>query len=333
MLLYPDATNDFLAWGRDTNRFHGTTAATYEVPLKALQGYFPGRPVEEIMTVDRILEYTWSRAPVGQPGWSEGTADTYLRAYKSFSRYGHRRGLCDDLRDSLTDAFPVKRRTRRQAHWLSSEDVRAIVDACPPGVTGDRDKFLILLGVFTGLRREELSSLQWNHIDLRHQMLWVPSGKGDKERYVGLMPEAIEVIGEWKDRCASDLGAVPSLHPVLPTIGFRHVLPNRGQYLWWDRPAKEWFHQRTPPKSPYWALGYNQIGQIVTRAGERVGIEGLMTHDLRRSFAGLLEEAGVPVVNISAQLGHSDISTTQTYLESNPRKRAGAMAKVVIGLR
>jgi integrase len=37
-------------------------------------------------------------------------------------------------------------------------------------------------------------------------------------------------------------------------------------------------------------------------------------HDLRRTFAKLGYEAGVPITQISKLLGHSSVATTQRYL-------------------
>jgi integrase len=55
-------------------------------------------------------------------------------------------------------------------------------------------------------------------------------------------------------------------------------------------------------------------------------------HDLRRTFAGLLEDQGVPIEKISAALRHSDIGTTQRYLADNPRRTIEALDGVVIEL-
>jgi integrase len=236
-----------------------------------------------------------------------------------------------DLRDSLTNAFKVTVRTRRQAHWLSAPEVVAIVDACPPGVSGDRDRLMIRFLALTGLRREEAMRCQWKHVDLTGRTLWVPKGKGDKERYVGLLDRAVELLGEWRQRCATDLGAVPTSHPVLPTIGFG-AGGGRDPYLWWDRPSKVWYGQRYKVDGPFWPMGYQSIGRQVLEAGRRAGIDDLQCHDLRRSFAGLLEDAGVPVQQISAQLGHAGLDTTMRYLSSNPRKRADALVGIAVNV-
>jgi integrase/recombinase XerD len=56
------------------------------------------------------------------------------------------------------------------------------------------------------------------------------------------------------------------------------------------------------------------VYNIVNRYGKRIGIDELAPHDLRRTFAQLGYEAGVPLAQISTLLGHASVSTTQRYL-------------------
>jgi integrase len=53
-------------------------------------------------------------------------------------------------------------------------------------------------------------------------------------------------------------------------------------------------------------------------ACRKAGIEGLNFHDLRREAASRLLEARVSVLTISAWLGHTHVTTTNTYLKSSP---------------
>jgi integrase len=179
-----------------------------------------------------------------------------------------------------------------------------------------------------------MARLNWSQINLRDGLLHVPSGKGDKEGFIGLMPRATEFFAEWKERCAHDLGAVPTTHPVLPTLrppGVQLGWDPDKSTLWWDRPAKVWVGQKTPPTTPYRHCSESVIQARVHEAGRRIGIPELAPHDLRRSCAGLLEHAGVSLQVISGHLRHSNLNTTQVYLDSRPEKRAAAMAAVAIG--
>ena len=52
------------------------------------------------------------------------------------------------------------------------------------------------------------------------------------------------------------------------------------------------------------------------KIGQRVGIEHLTTYVARHTFATVLKRSGVNTSIISESLGHSDLSTTQIYLDS-----------------
>jgi integrase len=53
---------------------------------------------------------------------------------------------------------------------------------------------------------------------------------------------------------------------------------------------------------------------IVRKHSAMIGLPTLAAHDLRRSYAHLGFEAGVPITQISILLGHSSVAVTQRYL-------------------
>ena len=58
------------------------------------------------------------------------------------------------------------------------------------------------------------------------------------------------------------------------------------------------------------------IQRIVSRAGEKIRVENLGPHDLRRTCARLMRAQGVPIEQIKIILGHASIQTTERYLGS-----------------
>jgi integrase len=53
---------------------------------------------------------------------------------------------------------------------------------------------------------------------------------------------------------------------------------------------------------------------LVRKYGEAIGIPDLDPHDLRRTYAQLGYDAGVPITQIKELLGHASVATTQRYL-------------------
>jgi integrase len=58
-------------------------------------------------------------------------------------------------------------------------------------------------------------------------------------------------------------------------------------------------------------------------------IEGLTIHDLRRTFATKLLEAGIPIEHISKALNHSSISVTQGYLHMSEKQNKETFKKAI----
>jgi site-specific recombinase XerD len=159
-----------------------------------------------------------------------------------------------------------------------------------PGVRslkGLRDTSLIALMLCTGIREGEASSLEV--ADLRQRLggelaLHVREGKGCKERLVpyGELQWVLAILDKWLEAAA--LGQGPAFRGFYK--GHRKLRPGRLsvrgiQYLLGDYPVMV-------------------DGQLVT----------VNPHDLRRTYARRLYEAGVDLVAIQQNLGHADVKTT-----------------------
>jgi Site-specific recombinase XerD len=60
-----------------------------------------------------------------------------------------------------------------------------------------------------------------------------------------------------------------------------------------------------------------KVNEILKILGKRLGIEAnITTYVARHSFASVLKKSGVNIALISEALGHSDLATTQIYLDS-----------------
>lgn len=60
----------------------------------------------------------------------------------------------------------------------------------------------------------------------------------------------------------------------------------------------------------------SQIFKMVNRYGKMIDKPKLAPHDLRRTFAQIAYDNGVPIVQISKNLGHSSVAVTQRYLNT-----------------
>jgi site-specific recombinase XerD len=229
---------------------------------------------------------------------------TCLRSFFSWCEYA---GLIPhDPSAVLTRTVKLKNRSVRRHNWLSEDEINSLFDICradPNGPRGQRDAVALGLGLFCGLRVHEIAKASWADVNLRSGQLFV-LGKGGKAATLPVPSQLVGMLDEWLVLTNKGLGrTVPVESTVL--VSMRHL----GS-----------------------AIGTAGIRGMVVRRGIELGVPGLAPHDLRRSYAGILEDRGVPLRDISAVLRHSSIATTERYLADNPKKWQDSVGAAMLGL-
>lgn len=187
----------------------------------------------------------------------------------------------------------------RQHTWLSIADYKRLLAFCPETLEGRRARIVLMLGGMLGLRRSEIADLRWSDFvgelpnDGRMTRLCL-TGKGGKVAALGVPEQLQHELAAWS------LFVPTHCETILPTMRntSREDLPD------WQTPCTQ-----------------GTVAWIVTNAGEAAGIH-LECHDLRRSYAGMLEEMGFGIEDISRMMRHSNIGTTSVYMRSNPARLA-----------
>ena len=191
--------------------------------------------------------------------------------------------------EALNGAIQVKASKGEKAHsWLSQAQVKALMQACGDDLEGKRDWIVLALMVGAGLRREEVVSLRFDAL----QELPRRNGNG------GMRP-VLEVTGK---------GARARVIPIKPILAER--------LREWCSIVGDGLIARSLGRKVELGESLSAVGvfQIVRKRGEMLGLPELAPHDLRRTYAQLGYEAGVPITQISKLLGHSSVATTQRYL-------------------
>lgn len=199
------------------------------------------------------------------------------------------------------------RGSMRSHTWLSKADLAELIRGMPADDAGQRDRLILLLGSLCGLRADEICQLRWTHFTSDYSRLNLV-GKGRKAATIGVPRELREALQDWHQKRPRGADAV------LPTMQSRTMHGKRVRIAQWDKP-----------------LQYHGVLYAVKAAGARAGWK-LDPHDLRRTFAGILEESGVPVTDISRAMRHNDVGTTSRYLEKNPRRTVEVTEGLELGL-
>jgi integrase len=189
--------------------------------------------------------------------------------------------------EALQEAVQTKTSKGVKAHtWLSQREVKQLLDTCSRGIVGQRDRLVLGLLVAAGLRREEAASLRFEHVQQqpvgdRIRTVLAVKGKGAKDRVVPISDSLAHAIEEW----------------AAAVSGEGHITRSLGMN-----------------REPGQKISAQGIFGIVRRRGTMIGKAKLAPHDLRRTYAQLGYEAGVPITQISKLLGHASVETTQRYL-------------------
>lgn len=190
--------------------------------------------------------------------------------------------------EALRETVKVTKHAGVKAHtWLTQKQVRDITAACGDDLQGKRDWIILGLLLGAGLRREELAELTFDALKRQprkggalRDVLEV-TGKGAKDRVIPIKPLLAQRLREWRDIVGGGL--------VARSLG-------RKQELGESMSSVAIFH-------------------LVRKYGKKIGVPQLAPHDLRRTYAQLGYDAGVPITQISVLLGHSSVEVTQRYLD------------------
>jgi len=141
---------------------------------------------------------------------------------------------------------------------------------------------ICLLSFDTGMRANEVFSLQWNRVDLNKKSIKVFDSKGH-DRVVFMTGRVAEML---------------------------QCLPREGEFIFLSRDGNQIKEIS------------NSFDRAVKDLGLNVGIKDnrdkLVFHSLRHSFASRLVERGVDLYTVSKLMGHGSISMTERYSHLRP---------------
>lgn len=284
--------------------------------LKALSDYEISERCTELAPLDDFNERILKRfrACLLIEGKAESTANQYLRSCRKLDDKIHKRyDEIDvyDLRYYLaleTDRGLSKQTVENQRanlsaffSWLSNEDiitknpfrqistikcdkkVRKIfsdveLDALRSACQKSKERAILEILLSTGIRVDELASMEVCDIDRNTLSVHVKHGKGSKERITYISEVAMKHLMTYlngRKEAGSSL-LYNKFHKPLSTDGIRHIL---------------------------------------NTVADRAGVECVHPHRFRRTFATIMCKRGMPIQEIQALLGHSNINTTTLYIQ------------------
>ena len=182
--------------------------------------------------------------------------------------------------DGLIDQAPqfaMPKLPKKILPAFEPSDVDRLLDAC----LSDRDRVAVLVLLDTGLRAAEFCALDGGDIDAATGAVLVREGKGQKARtvYLGARSRR-ELVRFWRT-----VGKPGATRPV-------------------------WTNQNTGGR-----LTDSGLRQLLTRLGERAGVQHCHPHTFRRTFALWSLRGGMDLHTLAALMGHADIGVLRQYLK------------------
>ncbi|MBC8726632.1 tyrosine-type recombinase/integrase [Paraburkholderia sp. 31.1] len=274
------------------------TRRAYQIDLRDFMTFTGIAQATEFRTVTRSHVLAW-RKRLEACQLSGATIRRKLAALSSLFDY-----LCEHNAVLLNPVAGVKRplgnSNEGKTPALGDHQARALLDVPDPDtLKGKRDRALLAVLLYHGLRREELCLLKVRDI---HDRRGVPHlrihGKGNKLRHVPLHPASAE-----------------RLHTYLESAGHG------------ASPESPLFQPIRPTGSAMTGDGvYKCVRRYATLAG--IAIDCLGVHGLRATAATNALEHEADIAKVQEWLGHANIATTRLYDRRQSRPEDSPTFKV-----
>jgi site-specific recombinase XerD len=194
--------------------------------------------------------------------------------------------LSPELAAGISRVKGVKQLGFRAGNWLSAEQSSEVLrHALGETMRAKRDYAMLAMLFGCGFRRSELVGLELDEIQMRqgHWAVVDLIGKGGHIRTVPIPKWVKAALDQWTRAAGVMEGRI-----------FRAVA----------RAGKVWGK----------GISQNVVWYVVKSCCERVGLEHIAPHDLRRTCAKLCHSNGGELEQIQFLLGHASVQTTERYL-------------------
>lgn len=263
-----------------------TTHGTQKGWLKQACDFFGDEPIESIddNRVQDFIKVIQISKNTGAPCTTKGIRQKLTFVGEIFNRA---------IKDKLIEANPCKSDSLKLG-GVKGKGIEPLSTAAIKGIMRKIQqaedlniKFWLALMLYTGLRREEMLGLRWEHINFDNGTLCIEQAI----TYTSSTPD----LGETKNP-----SSVRTLF--MPDMLIETLKPYRqpSGYLVADENGRS-FNDRG-------------IKNLRGRVRKYTGLPKLDARELRHSYATMLNEAGIDMKAIGTTMGHTKVSTTEGYV-------------------
>lgn len=272
----------FIDYLKETKNASESTVSSYQRDLKKLNRYLLDHGIEDVqsVTATNLNSYVLY---LEKQGLSTATVSRNVASMKAFFHYAcYKRQIENDP----TEKIKAPHIEKKMPGILTMEETARLLEQPSDGTPkGLRDRAMLELLYATGMRVTELISMKLEDIHL--DMDFVVCRDGEKERVIPFGRSARSALENYLHQGRNML-----------------LKEQQSEYLFVNCSGKVMSRQG------FWKL----VKQYALKAGITADIT---PHTLRHSFAAHLVQNGADLKSVQKMLGHSDIATTQVYLNMN----------------
>ena len=262
------------------------TIESYVGDIKAFKEFLESKGVEFNGTLQRFYVVSYKNFLV-ESNYEVATINKKINSIHALNRYLVATGEMKEIVvENSKDRVKIAYGSEKQVEVYSDKEVdRILFYIQNESKVSKRNKVIVMLLLYTGVRVSELCSIKIKDIDFLNYSIKI-YGKGGKFREVPLKFDLADVIKEYiKDR---DYSLKDSEYLVIGQRG---------------------------------ALRRDAINTMLERLTEEIGmINKLKPHTFRHTFCTRLINRGVPILTVSKLAGHSSVDTTATFYINSSRE-------------
>ena len=278
--------NEFMEYKLSEGRDAEKTIGRYIVYIKEAFEYLNINTLDDLNNIKYpTIKMNWVNKKI-EEGLSNASMNLRITSIQSFMRF------MVDMDYTNNEAFNKIKKLKAKAKKIEVDEDKIIkmlklIDEDyrkNPSYKTSRDRYMLYIMIFCGLRNGEVRSLKLDSIKLDGNFR--VTGKYSKTREVSLPSKLIKMHQDY--------------------MGWRAAIKGNSNYLFVSNHGNQ--------------LDQNVCNRLVKKYSEMVGLECWTAHSTRKACVTTLIDSGIPVEAVANILGHVDYSTTlKTYYQQDKK--------------
>ena len=276
---------EFIGYLHNTRGTSKNTEVSYERDLKKLERFLTEEKIESVEQVNATLLNSY----VMYMKRKNFAASSISRSIASIRAFFHFLCQTRSWKENPAEHLKAPKIEKKMPGILTIDEVDLLLKQPRENTAkGIRDRAMLELLYATGIRVSELISLTLKDINLK--LGYITCSSGEKERVIPFGSAAKRSVEHYMEGARAELlGSQESEMLFLNCSG------------------------KSMSRQGFW--------KVLKSYAEAAGIQQDITpHTLRHSFAAHLVQNGADLKSVQEMMGHSDISTTQIYMNMNMNK-------------